>query len=192
MGLLGRALIHVRKMVGSRVCMSGRWVLVLVCSIMCVCIMWIVLYIRSKFRYFCAMLVYGTANPPGEEESTYDGMLLTGYEINRMVLDRDLVGLPVLLEHAGNSVGTIVAAWQHRGQLDLILSIDEKSPNLSSVLASSFVSGNVCKDLSLGYTVAVHQSAEGTLSTSTKKVSEVSLVKRGAREHCHIHGFFGS
>jgi len=137
------------------------------------------------------MFVYGTANPRGEK-STYDGMLLTDYEINRMVLDKELVGLPVLLEHAGSSVGTIVSAWQHRGQLDLILSIDEKSPNLSSVLASSFVSGKVCKDLSLGYTVAVHQSAEGTLSTSTKKVSEVSLVKRGAREHCHIHGFFGS
>jgi len=138
-----------------------------------------------------SMYVYGTANPVGED-STYDGMLLTGYDINRMVLDRDLVGLPVLLEHSGDSVGKIVTAWQHQGQLDLLIQIDDRSPDLASALATSFVSGNVCKDLSLGYTVSVHQSAEGTLSTSTKKVSEVSLVKRGAREHCHIHGFFGA
>ena len=137
------------------------------------------------------MYVYGTANPEGEG-STYDGMLLTSYDINRMVLDRELIGLPVLLEHAGGAVGTIVTAWQHKGQLELLLEIDEKSPDLPSVLASSFVTGNVCKDLSLGYSVAVHQSAEGKMSTSTKKVSEVSLVKRGAREHCHIHGFFGA
>jgi hypothetical protein len=136
------------------------------------------------------MYVWGTANPRGEN-STYDGMFLTGSDINRMVLDRELIGLPVLLEHVGDSVGTIVTAWQHRGQLDLLINIDDKSPNLSSVIASTFVSGNVCKDLSLGYTVDVQQSADGALCTKNKKVSEVSLVKRGAREHCHIHGFFG-
>ena len=136
------------------------------------------------------MFVYRTANPVGEAAG-YDGMYLTGSEINNMVIDRELTGLPVLLEHKGEQVGTIVSAWQHNGRLDLLLNIDEKSPCLSSVLASSFVSGKVCKDLSLGYTVAIQQSADGALSTKNKRVAEVSLVKRGAREHCHIHGFFG-
>ena len=139
---------------------------------------------------FCVMFVWGTANPVGESTG-YDGMYLTGSEINNMVIDRELNGLPVKIEHMGDTVGTIVSAWQHHGRLDLLLNIDEKSPRLSSVLASSFVSGNVCKDLSLGYTVAVQQSADGALSTKNKRVAEVSLVKRGAREHCHIHGFFG-
>ena len=135
------------------------------------------------------MYVWGTANPVGES-SGYDGMYLTASEINNMVLDRQLPGLPVKIEHMGDSVGNIVSAWQHNGQLDLLLNIDEKSPNLSSVMAASFVAGAVCKDLSLGYTVGVQQSADGALSTKDKRVAEVSLVKRGARENCHIHGFF--
>jgi len=135
------------------------------------------------------MYVWGTANPVGESAG-YDGMYLTGSEINNMVLDRELHGLPVKIEHMGDNVGTIVSAWQHHGRLELLLNIDDNSPNLSSALASSFVSGNVCKDLSLGYTVAVKQSADGALSTNNKRVVEVSLVKRGARQQCHIHGFF--
>jgi hypothetical protein len=136
------------------------------------------------------MYVWGTANPVGESDG-YDGMYLTGSEINNMVLDRELTGLPVKIEHMGDTVGTIVSAWQHNGRLDLLLNIDDKSPSLSTALASSFVSGSVCKDLSLGYTVAVQQSADGALSTNNKRVAEVSLVKRGARQQCHIHGFFG-
>jgi hypothetical protein len=118
-------------------------------------------------------------------------MYLTGGDINTMVLDRDLVGLPVKLEHKGEAVGRIVSAWQHKGRLDLLLNVDEHSPNLDSALASQFVKGNVCKDLSLGYTVNVEQSLNGALSTGNKRVAEVSLVKRGAREKCHIHGFIG-
>jgi hypothetical protein len=136
------------------------------------------------------MYVWGTANPVGES-SGYDGMYLTGSDINNMVIDRTLTGLPVKIEHVGDSVGTIVSAWQHNGRLDLLLNIDDKSPSLSTVLASTFVSGKVCKDLSLGYTVAVQQSKDGSLSTNNKRVAEVSLVKQGARKQCHIHGFFG-
>lgn len=136
------------------------------------------------------MYVWGTANPMGEGNG-YDGMYLTGGEINNMVLDRDLIGLPVKLEHKGDAVGKIVSAWQHKGRLDILLNVDENSPNLDSTLASQFVKGSVCKDLSLGYTVGVEQSLNGALSTGKKRVAEVSLVKRGAREKCHIHGFLG-
>jgi hypothetical protein len=140
--------------------------------------------------YFSTMYVWGTANPIGEGGG-YDGLYLTSGDINSMVLDRNLVGLPVKIEHKGDGVGSIVSAWQHDGRLDLLLNIDEKSPNMESALASHFVKGNVCKDLSLGYTVAVEQSADGVLSAGVKRVAEVSLVKRGARKNCHIHGFFG-
>jgi hypothetical protein len=118
--------------------------------------------------------------------------VLTGSEINDMVLDRTLVGIPVKIEHKGEEVGHIVSAWQHGGRLDLLLNIDEKSPSMATAVASHFVTGSVCKDLSLGYTVGVEQSADGNISTGKKVVSEVSIVKRGAREHCHIHGFFGA
>ena len=150
-----------------------------------------IIYVRlASAIVFDVMYVWGTANPKGEGAG-YDGMYLTGGDINTMVLDRDLVGLPVKLEHKGEAVGKIVSAWQHNGRLDLLLNVDEKSPNLDSALASQFVKGNVCKDLSLGYTVGVEQSSNGALSAGKKRVAEVSLVKQGAREKCHIHGFFG-
>jgi hypothetical protein len=137
------------------------------------------------------MIVWGTANPEGEAAG-YDGMYFTSGEINDMVLDRTLVGIPVKIEHKGEQVGHIVSAWQHGGRLDLLLDIDETSPSMATAVASSFVMGNVCKDLSLGYTVGVEQSADGGISAGKKKVSEVSIVKRGARESCHIHAFFGA
>jgi hypothetical protein len=137
------------------------------------------------------MYVWGTANPVGESNG-YDGMYFTGGEINDMVLDKTLVGLPVKVEHKGEHVGRIVSAWQHAGRLDLLLDIDEHSPKMDTAVASQFVKGNVCKDLSLGYTVGVEQSADGGISTGRKTVLEVSIVKQGARDDCHIHAFFGN
>jgi hypothetical protein len=136
------------------------------------------------------MYVWGTANPVGEGNG-YDGMYLTGGEMNAMCLDKALIGLPVKVEHKGDTVGSIVSAWQHNGCLDLLLDITDNSPDMASHLASHYVKGNVCKDLSLGYTVCVEQSVNGALSTGNKRVAEVSLVKQGARQNCHIHGFFG-
>jgi hypothetical protein len=146
---------------------------------------------KRCFLSTSVMYVWGTANPVGECAG-YDGMYFTGGEINDMVLDRTLVGIPVKIEHKGEQVGHIVSAWQHSGRLDLLLSIDESSPSMATAVASHFVKGNVCKDLSLGYTVGVQQSADGGLSTGKKEVSEVSIVKRGARDDCHIHAFFGT
>ena len=47
----------------------------------------------------------------------------------------------------------------------------------------------MCKDLSLGYKVEMSKSPAGHLRASNKRVVEVSLVKTGAREKCHIHGW---
>jgi hypothetical protein len=150
-----------------------------------------IIYVLCGNEVLPVMFVWGTANPVGESLG-YDGMYFTGGEINDMVIDRTLVGLPVKIEHKGEQVGHIVSAWQHSGRLDLLLNIDENSPSMATAVASHFVKGNVCKDLSLGYTVGVQQSVDGGLSTGKKQVSEVSIVKRGARENCHIHAFFGT
>jgi hypothetical protein len=68
-------------------------------------------------------------------------------------------------------------------------------------------SRGLCKDLSLGYNVQMSRSPAGFLRASNKRVvevssfsipiprqsltesSQVSLVKVGARENCHIHGW---
>jgi hypothetical protein len=134
------------------------------------------------------MMFWGTANPTGESES-YDGLYLKKHEINNMVLDRNLVGLPVKIEHKGDKIGHVVSAWQHHGRLDMLLRIDDQKSLLSNI-GSTFVKTGICPELSLGYSVAMQHSKDTGLKTGVKTVAEVSIVKRGARDNCTIHSFF--
>lgn len=49
--------------------------------------------------------------------------------------------------------------------------------------------GGLCRDLSLGYKVGMSASRGGKLQASHKRVVEVSIVKEGARDDCHIRGW---
>jgi hypothetical protein len=131
------------------------------------------------------MLVYGTANPVGYGNEDYEGLYLTDKDLNDIT--PTIVGTPVKIEHKGADVGKVVSAWKHAGRLDLILDIDGES--IESVFGREFVRKGLCKDLSLGYNVQMSRSPAGFLRASNKKVVEVSLVKVGAREDCHIHGW---
>ena len=133
-------------------------------------------------------MFWGTANPTGENE-TYDGLYLKKHEINNMVLDRDLVGLPVKIEHKGDQIGHVVSAWQHQGRLDMLLRINHETSLLSNI-GRTFVKSGVCPELSLGYSVAMQHSKDMGLKAGTKTVAEVSIVKQGARNNCAIHNFF--
>ena len=151
----------------------------------------IVYIIPFGFKFYLdIMMFWGTANPTGEHES-YDGLYLKKHEINNMVLDRDLIGLPVKIEHKGDQIGHVVSAWQHEGRLDMLLSINDKN-SLQSNIGSTFVKTGVCSELSLGYSVSMQNSKETGLKTGVKTVKEVSIVKQGARDNCIIHNFFQS
>jgi hypothetical protein len=131
------------------------------------------------------MLVFGTANPIGYGAEDYEGLFLTDKDINDIT--PNMVGVPVKIEHKGGNVGKVVSAWKHDGRLDLILDID--GSGLESLFGREFVKKGLCKDLSLGYNVQMSRTPGGYLKASNKKVVEVSLVKTGARENCHIHGW---
>lgn len=132
-------------------------------------------------------LLWGTANPDGQCETQYDGLFLTKQDIDRIVEERLMDNLPVKVEHAGIDVGKCVCAWNNNGKLDLLLDINEGC--FEGALVSKFVDKGICSDLSLGYTVQM-QFSEATKSYSmSKKYREISLVKKGAREKCHIHGW---
>ena len=57
--------------------------------------------------------------------------------------------------------------------------------------AAGLVRSGVAADRSLGYAVDVRQSAPDQLRAGHKRVLEVSLVRKGAREGCHIVGYDG-
>jgi hypothetical protein len=98
----------------------------------------------------------------------------------------EMCNKPVKVEHTGNAVGRVVHAWKNKENgLDCIMEIDERS--MDGSIISSLVHNKCAKELSLGYRVRMNMSAsEACLE---KEVVEVSIVKRGLRPDCKIHGF---
>jgi len=134
-------------------------------------------------------LIWGTANPKGMGPD-YNGIYLTSFDIQKMVEqvnEAKLEGreIPVLIEHKGTEVGKVVSAWEHNETLQCMLEIEEKT--LEGALGSEFVKTGLCKDLSLGYALNMAHSKTGG-KANVKKLKEISIVKKGARKNCHIHG----
>ncbi len=133
-------------------------------------------------------LLWGTANPEGMQN--YKGIYLNEDDIQYMIqqvesANASLKKIPVHVEHKGIEVGHVVSAWKHEGKLECVLAIDNKI--LEGSFGSEFVRSGICKDLSLGYDVSLEQSEAG-VKVGKKKLKEISIVKKGARPRCHIHG----
>jgi hypothetical protein len=131
------------------------------------------------------MLLYGTANPEGFGSESYQGLYLTSEDID--TITPCMVHVPVKVEHTGSNVGTVVSSWKHDGKMELLLDIDESL--IQGAFVRQFVENGICKDLSLGYNVQMSKNSTGKLVASNKKVVEVSIVMKGARDNCHIHGW---
>lgn len=135
------------------------------------------------------MLLVGTCNPSGECH-TYNGLRYTQDELSEMVKRGDLCNVPVKNEHTGANIGSVVSGFlSPDGALQCVMQIDENH-SLESAIAAGFVRDGIAADLSLGYTVDVSQSkSEKKLKAGEKKLLEISVVRRGAREHCHIQAY---
>jgi len=137
------------------------------------------------------VLVWGTANPEGLKDS-YRGVYLNRSDIAGMVEQVQASNargapIPVKLEHAGAPMGRVVSAWESGGRLECVLEVDEST--LEGSIGTAFVRAGVCKDLSLGYTIDMEQSKKtGKIQARRKKLNEVSLVVKGARRDCKVHG----
>jgi len=133
-------------------------------------------------------LLWGTANPEGMKN--YSGIYLNQQDIRDMISQVEDANakdtkIPVHVEHKGIQIGHVVSAWEHGGRLECVLALDNKV--LEGSLGSEFVKSGICRDLSLGYDVSLEQSKAG-IKVGRKKIKEISIVKKGARPRCHIHG----
>ena len=133
-------------------------------------------------------LLWGTANPEGLTD--YEGLYLSRDDITEMIRQIDEAStkgepMPVHVEHKGVAVGRVLTAWEHNGALDCVLALDNRV--LEGAIGSEFVRSGICRDLSMGYTLSLEQSAKG-INVGKKRLKEISIVKRGARPSCHIHG----
>lgn len=133
------------------------------------------------------MLLWGTVNPEGEDDN-YKGFFFTKKDLQKCITNNEIVGKPVKIEHKGINIGQVVSSWLNRkGQMDCVLEVDENL--FEGAVISGFMKQGLCGELSLGYIVDVKNSATGTITVHGKAVVEVSIVKRGARDKCKIHGF---
>jgi hypothetical protein len=57
------------------------------------------------------MLIFGTCNPEGYGNETYEGLYLTDSDIKSIT--PTMPGVPVKIEHRGSDVGKVVSAWVH-------------------------------------------------------------------------------
>jgi len=132
------------------------------------------------------MLLLGTCNPSGER-AQYNGLYYTADELAALVRGNTLRGVPVKTEHTGNEIGRVVSGFlDASGALQCVMELDEST--VEGAIASGFVRDSVAADLSLGYSVDV-QHTDDRLKAGAKKMLEISIVRRGAREGCHILAF---
>ena len=145
----------------------------------------------AKTTTTSSTLVWGTANPEGLKDS-YKGVYLNQADVTSMVEQVKSAnaaggaGIPVKLEHTGVSLGRVVSAWENKGMLECVLEINERV--LEGSIGAEFVRTGICRDLSLGYTVDMVQSKTGAIQSRRKKLNEVSIVVKGARNKCKVHG----
>lgn len=133
-------------------------------------------------------LLWGTANPEGMQN--YRGIYLNQEDIRDMISQVESANsasqkIPVHVEHKGIEIGHVVSAWEHGGKMECVLALDNKV--LEGSIGSEFVRAGICRDLSLGYDVSLEQSKAG-IKVGRKRIKEISIVKKGARPRCHIHG----
>ena len=133
-------------------------------------------------------LLWGTANPEGMQN--YQGVYLSAEDIQDMIDQVNSANkrgdpTPVHVEHKGVQVGRVVTVWEHQGKLECVLELNNKV--LEGSIGREFVRSGICRDLSLGYTVSLEQSDSG-IKVGKKVLKEISVVKKGARPRCHIHG----
>jgi hypothetical protein len=80
-----------------------------------------------------------------------------------------------------------VSAWEYDGQLDVLVELP--NDDLWGSIAGACVASNALRDFSLGYKVRMSDSSSGGLQVGSKSMIELSLVKKGARQNCHIKNF---
>jgi hypothetical protein len=133
------------------------------------------------------MYVWGTANPRAVGESVGSGGAFFSLDDIREATGH-MAGKDVLCEHSGSRVGHVVSAWEYDGSLHCIFLLDG---TVNGNIAKRHVKEGKCSELSLGYTMNVHMSKGGDarLRCGSKEVRELSIVVKGARDNCYIHGY---
>ena len=90
-------------------------------------------------------------------------------------------------EDGAHRIGRVVSGFLDAGgALQCVMELDEST--VEGAIAGGFVRDGVAADLSLGYSVDV-QHTNDRLKAGAKRMLEISIVRKGARQGCHIHAY---
>lgn len=121
------------------------------------------------FRFF------GCANPRGRSNS-YNGFELT--EADAAIAAEQLVGKPVLIEHEGEPVGEVEAAWIGKDGRLMVVGKTSNEGARAKYARNMVIDGSL-GELSLGSTASIDTD---TLDVTNKSMVELSLVENGLRD----------
>ena len=141
--------------------------------------------LRVRIKQAPRMLVMGVCNPAGEG-ADYNGLYFTDKELRELAVGA-LRDVPVKAEHRGQELGRVVSSFVDcEGKLNCVMRISEDT--VEGAIAAGLVKDGIARELSLGYSVDVNHTGQ-KLQAGTKRVLEVSLVRKGAREACFVTAY---
>jgi len=132
------------------------------------------------------MLICGQVNPPPPSDPNYNGAYLNEKDIKEKAAN--LKNLPLWIEHDKKTeVGRILQGWvdPQAGSMWALAEIDVS--NIEGAMAAAAIKHNKLQDFSIGWTVDLEEDKNGHVKISQKVIHEVSLVKEGAQDNCHIY-----
>jgi hypothetical protein len=130
------------------------------------------------------MLVCGQVNPPPVRSHGYNGVFFTDQD-DLATQARGLVGTPLCVEHQ-KQVGKVLRGWTDRqtGAMWALAEIDTQQ--LGGAMTAAAVERGQLGEFSLGYVTKMQRDGSGQVRAKEKRITELSIVKKGARDGCLI------
>lgn len=132
------------------------------------------------------MLVCGQVNPPALSEE-YNGVYF-GEKDNMHEKAARLKGIPLQVEHdSGIRVGEVISGWIDKSSGALWALAEINTSHVKGAVTAAAVENGNFKDFSLGYKAKMQRDPlSGKIKVGEKNIIELSIVKKGARDGCHI------
>ena len=134
------------------------------------------------------MLICGTVNQPPITDEAYAGVYLSQRD-DVPSLVRSLQGTPLQVEHNGTAcVGKVLQGWTDPATKAIWALAEIDVSTASGAFAAAAVERGAFREFSLGYTSKLcRDDTTGRLEARDKRITELSIVKTGARPDCRIH-----
>ena len=142
-------------------------------------------YNKSGAQLAVYMLVCGQVNPPPVSSENYHGVYFSDKD-NMEEKARGLRGTPLRVEHDNKVlVGQVLNGWTDaKGAMWALAEIN--TGHIRGAMTAAAVQGGQLGEFSLGYVTKMERAANGGVSVHEKRILELSIVKKGARDGCHI------